>query len=190
MSQKLQEIRSEKRSYVEEVKDSPEMEQMLSEYSNDWAEVDPQQLAIWLREVLVAEYTGGDFQGEIMWMNPEIAENGLKVVEHDGEYHYYTLTEKKRERTQVTNSPIITTQNRVPNLQVEKLLHEYKTHAEYNFGAGDRNEHIRKAGEAMSDLISDHYRALEETLEYYGAMPILPNDCYHSTYGLLDRIIR
>ena len=180
IGEKVQEIRSEKRAYVDEVKGSPEMEKMLSDISRNWAEVDSQQLTIWLREVFVAEYTGGDFQGEILWMNPEIAENGLKVVERDGEYHYYTLTEKKRERTQVTNAPIITSDTRVPDLQVEKLLHEYKKYAEYNFGAGNRNEHIRKAGEAMSELISTQYQSLRETLEYYGAMPILPNDCYHS----------
>lgn len=180
IGESIQEIRSEKRAYLDDVVDSPKMEQMLTEINKDWAEVDSQQLAIWLREVLVAEYTGGDFVGETMWINPEIDENGLKVVERDGEYHYYTLTEKKRERHQVTNAPIITSENKIPELQVEKLLHEYKRHAEYDFGHQVYNEHIVKAGETMHDLISDQYQNLEQTLEYYGAMPVLPNDCYYS----------
>ncbi|WP_226040356.1 hypothetical protein [Natrinema sp. DC36] len=180
MMENVEEIRSEKRAYQEEVIESEKMEEMLSEVSKDWAEVDQQQLAIWLREVLVAEYTGGHFQEEILWWSPETIENGLKVVERDGEYHYYTLTEKKRDRHQVTNAPIITTQNRVPEIQVEKLLHEYKKYAEFDFGLQAYNNHIVNAGEAFNELISEQYQQLEDTLEYYAAMPVLPNDCYYS----------
>lgn len=183
ITNKVQTIRTEKRAYVDDVVDSQEMELLLAEVGKGWAQVDQQQLAIWLREVFVAEYTGGDFKGEIMWMNPDIVLNGLKVVEKDDEYHYYTLTEKKRDRTQVTNAPIITTDTKVPEHEVEKLLHEIKTGSEYNFGQGYHNEHIRNAGEAMLELISTNYNELEETLEYYGSLPVLPNDCYATTHG-------
>lgn len=183
ITNKVQTIRSEKRAYVDDVVDSREMELLLAEVGKEWAQVDQQQLAIWLREVFVAEYTGGDFQGEIMWVNPDIAPNRLKVVEKDDEYHYYTLTEKKRDRTQVTNAPIITTNTKVPEQEVENLLHALKTGAEYNFGQGNHNEHIRYAAEAMLELISTNYHELEETLEYYGSLPVLPNDCYVTTPG-------
>jgi len=175
---KVRVIRDEKRAYLNEISESEQMEQMLSEINKDWAEVDQKLLTIWLREVFVSEYTGGHFMGETLWMDPKITPNGLRVKERDGEYQYYPLTEKKRERQPVTNAPVITSQTEVPEIEVEKLLHRYKRHAEYNFGHSDYNEHIMYAGEAMQTLISEHYRELDETLQYYSSLPVLPNDCY------------